>query len=163
MANLEMSLKTKLKNARRVLILGVGAELRADDAAGLICAQSIGKAVKGKKTKARIKVLLGSTAPENLTGQIKDFAPTHLIIIDAADLQTKPGTIRILPREDINNASFSTHRMPLKIMLSYLDHFLKCEMIVIGIQPKSTEYTASCSPIVDKSVKQLAKIISGLI
>ena len=163
MPSLEISLKNKMKNAQRVLVLGVGAELRADDAAGLLCAQAIGKAVKGRKTRARVKILLGSTAPENLTGQIKDFQPTHLVILDAADLSAKPGTVKILSPAAINNASFSTHRMPLKIMIAYLEQFLQCEMIVIGIQPRLLEYAASCSPVVDKSVKKLAKIIAGLL
>ena len=57
MPSLEISLKNKMKNAQRVLVLGVGAELRADDAAGLLCAQAIGKAVKGRKTRASSRKL----------------------------------------------------------------------------------------------------------
>lgn len=163
MSTIEQSLKTKLRNAGRVLILGVGAELRADDAAGMICAAMIGQAAKGRKKAERLKVLMGSTAPENLTGQIKDFRPTHLVILDAADLAAKPGTVKILSPTAINNASFSTHRMPLKIMIAYLEHFLRCEIIVIGIQPGTMDYAAECSPAVNKSVKNLAKIIAGLV
>jgi|GEM_PF-1075633 len=45
------------------------------------------------------KFFNGGTAPENLTGEIRRFKPSHLIMIDAVELGKRPGTIALI---DIN-------------------------------------------------------------
>ena len=87
MQSLTTELKNRLKAAKRIAVLGVGSELRGDDVAGMLVAGAVQK--KSKK----IRVFLGATAPENLTGEIIKFKPTHLIIVDTADIKEKPGTI----------------------------------------------------------------------
>ncbi|MDD2752350.1 MAG: hydrogenase maturation protease, partial [Candidatus Omnitrophica bacterium] len=103
--NLEKHLKTRLSKAKRIAVLGVGSELKGDDAAGMLVARQI-------KENKNLKVFLGSTAPENITGEIKKFAPHHLLIIDTAMMQEKSGTIKIFPGKAIGGVSFSTHRLP---------------------------------------------------
>ncbi|MFA6431964.1 MAG: hydrogenase maturation protease, partial [Candidatus Margulisiibacteriota bacterium] len=108
-------LKNKLKDANRVLVLGVGSDLRGDDAAGVIIAEEI-----EKKKIPNITTLLGGTAPENLTGEIKRLKPSHLIIIDAADLNEAPGTIKLIRMDQIGGLSFSTHALPMKMMVDFI-------------------------------------------
>ena len=97
----QAALKQKLNNARRVAVLGVGSELRGDDIAGLLAAQQIEKTITEQTILPEVRVFIGETAPENLTGEIKKFQPTHLIIIDAADLNKEPGHIEIMEPETI--------------------------------------------------------------
>jgi hypothetical protein len=55
MQSLKVQLKNKLKNARRITILGVGSKLRSDDAAGILAAESIGKKIiKAKNRHFRV-------------------------------------------------------------------------------------------------------------
>ena len=152
-------LKNKLKYAQRIAILGVGSQLRADDAAGLLIAQELKAYIKGKKKRNLLKVFLGETAPENLTGQIKKFKPTHLIIIDAVDFQKEVGALRVINICAEAGVSFSTHRVPIGILRDYLYKSIRCETILIGMQPGSTEFCGCVSERVQESIKSAYKEI----
>jgi hydrogenase 3 maturation protease len=170
----ETILKKKLLNAKRIAVMGVGSELRGDDIAGLLAAEQIEKSIKGKtafphsthpdtpgfaQSKAEVRVFIGETAPENLTGEIKRYQPTHLIVIDAAELNKKPGHIEIMDLETIGGASFCTHSLPLKVIITYLLESFKFEVILIGIQPKSITFGAQPAKEVIAAVKKLAVAI----
>lgn len=88
-----------------------------------------------------MEVFFGETAPENLTGQIRRFRPTHVIILDAVDIGAEPGHIRLIGPDEISSrAMASTHNASLTLLMDYLRHFLGCEIIVIGIQPKTLDF-----------------------
>jgi hydrogenase 3 maturation protease len=157
------ALKQKLENAKRVAILGIGSDLRGDDVAGILTAQQIEKAIKSKTTPPQVRVFIGETAPENLTGEIKRFQPTHLIIIDSADLDTEPGHIKVLNVEEIGGTSFCTHSLPIKVMVDYLLQSLKFEVITIGIQPKTLAVGAKPTKEVVAAAKHLAETITKLL
>ena len=154
MQSLETILKKKLKDAGKVAVLGIGSELRGDDAAGLIVAEELQKSKISK-----LKVFFGGTAPENLTGEIIKYKPTHIIIIDSADLDKDPGSVLLISSDDVGGISFSSHMMPIKMMADYLLRSIKCEIMVIGIQPETLEFGSSVSKEVEKSVKKISGII----
>jgi hydrogenase 3 maturation protease len=156
-------LKQKLSNAQRVAVLGVGSELRGDDIAGLLAARQIKENTKNKSSAPLLQVFIGETAPENLTGEIKQFAPTHLIVIDAAELNKEPGHIEVMGLEKISGASFCTHSLPLKVIIGYLLESFKFEPIVIGIQPKTLTFGAEPTKEVITAAKDLAKTIAKLL
>jgi len=156
-------LKQKLENAKRVAVLGVGSELRGDDIVGLLAAQQIKKAIEGKTALPEVRIFVGETAPENLTGEIKKFQPTHLIIIDAAELNKKPGHIEIMEPETIGGTSFCTHSLPLKIIIGYLLESFKFQAIIIGIQPKTLTFGAQATKEVVAAAKHLAETIIKLL
>ena len=145
MPQIKLLLRNRLKGAHKVAVLGVGSPLRADDAAGLLIAQALKNQIKNKKKRNLLKVFLGETAPENLTGQIKKFKPTHLIIIDAVDFHLQAGSLRVVNISAQAGVSFSTHRVPVGILRDYLHKSIRCETILIGIQPKSTEFCGCLS------------------
>ncbi|MDD4183637.1 MAG: hydrogenase maturation peptidase HycI [Candidatus Omnitrophica bacterium] len=152
----------KLKGAKRVVVLGVGSELRSDDAAGMLAAKAIDKKIK-KDKKPAIAVLFGETAPENLTGEIKKLKPTHLIIIDAADISGKSGEVSLFDPENIKGVSFCTHQLPMNIMIDYLKNYIDCEIMVVGIQPKNLKVGNNLSKEVKIAVKYVADVILGAI
>ena len=106
-----------------------------------------------------MEVFLGGTAPENLTGEIRRFNPTHLVIIDAADLNSEPGTITLMDPDSIGGTTFCTHSLPLKVMIDYLLDSFPCHVTIIGIQPKSLEVGASVSKEVLDAVESLAAML----
>ncbi len=158
MPKIKKLLKDKLKSHKKIAILAIGSDLRGDDIAGIITGEYI-LSLQGKRPSKKISVIFGCTAPENVTGEIKKAKPSHLIVIDAADMREKPGHIGIIDPEDMAGASFSTHMLPPKILLQYLNLFFKCEIIVVGIQPRSLTFGKECSSVVNKSAKKLAEII----
>ena len=72
---IKKALKSRLASAKKVAVLGIGSDLRGDDVAGMLTAEKLFKLV-AKKSTSRLKIFFGSTAPENLTGDIKRFNPT---------------------------------------------------------------------------------------
>jgi hydrogenase 3 maturation protease len=157
-------LKQRLKNAGKVAILGIGSELRSDDAAGVIVAKQIKKVVGPKrKSSPRVKVFIGSTAPENLTGEIKKFKPSHLIIIDSSDTNAPPGQVTIINPENVGGTSFCTHSLPIKVMIDYLQQSCPdLKVIVIGIQPQTIAVGSNVSKKVSQAVDELTATIVNL-
>ncbi|MDD5155087.1 MAG: hydrogenase 3 maturation endopeptidase HyCI [Candidatus Omnitrophica bacterium] len=146
-------LRNKLKDAGKLAVLGIGSSLRGDDAAGIAVARQVQAYAKKNKLR-RLKVFLGETAPENLTGQIKKFNPSHLVIIDAMDFKGKAGAIGIFDLEAQEaGASFSTHRMPMRVFTDYLYKCTGCQSIIMGIQPRSLDFCAGLSPEIRESVR----------
>lgn len=170
MENLKKELTSRLKGAKRVAILGIGSELRGDDVAGVLVAELVDKKIKSPRStvhgprSARLRVFFGSTAPENITGEIRDFKPTHLILVDTAEIGEKPGTVLLLKGSEIGSGvSFSTHKIPIKILTDYFAESLKCEITVIGIQPRSINFGKPASKEVKDSSKEVAiAIISAI-
>jgi hydrogenase 3 maturation protease len=160
---LETALKQTLENAQRVAVLGIGSELRGDDVAGILTAQQIEKATKGKSVTPQVQVFIGDTAPENLTGEIKKFQPTHLIIIDSADLDAEPGQIKVVNSDEIGGTSFCTHSLPIKVMADYLLQAFNCQIITIGIQPGTLAVGAKPSKEIIQSAKRLSSTITKLL
>lgn len=155
-------LRNSLTGANRIAILGIGSEFRGDDAAGTLAAEYISKKKISNK-KVSVKIFIGATAPETLTGEIKHFKPSHLVIIDTIDTGQKPGTILAVDPEVIGGAAFSTHTMPAKILAGYLQKSIGCKIIIIGIQARSIRFGDAVSKDVDKSVRLLSDSIIATI
>ena len=159
MRKIRTELKNRLKGASRVAVLGIGSELKGDDIAGMLTAQLLLSSGRPVKSRKKTRIIFGSTAPENFTGEIKKFKPTHLLIIDAADIGKDPGTVDFIDVETITGESFSTHMLPPKIFIRYLELFIKCKVIIVGIQPETLKFGDPCSKKVEKASRLLADAI----
>jgi len=157
---LKTTLKKWTRDAERIALLGVGSELRGDDIAGLLAAKHFGMSSKKHKGRVTSKVFIGDTAPENLTGEIKRFKPTHLIIVDSADMGKKPGTVRAIDPNKAGGLSFCTHKLPVKILTDYIAESTGCQIMIIGIQPKRIEFCGVPSKEIQKSAKTIADTIA---
>ena len=163
-SKLEKALKSRLRGPQnRIAILGIGSELRGDDVAGMAVAGELEKYRSRTGKRTGLKVFFGSTAPENLTGEIRSFKPTHLIIVDSADLKKKPGSAVLIEPEDAQGVSFCTHRLPDKILADYLIATVKCEVMIIGIQPKTLKFGSLPSKEVLGAVKGVSGVIKKIV
>jgi hydrogenase 3 maturation protease len=162
MQNLTNKLKSNLEGAKRIAVLGVGSELRADDNAGMLITQDLERSQAKINKVVDLKVFLGHTAPENLSGEIKKYAPSHVLIVDTADIGKKPGEVAIFTPEDSGGISFSTHKLPIKVLAQYLTQSIDCRIIIIGIQPKTLDFGKDVSKEVNASIKQISNEIKGV-
>jgi hydrogenase 3 maturation protease len=159
MRALKQELEKALHKSRRIALIGVGSELRGDDAAGMLVAKKLSR-LKSRK----LKVFFGESAPENITGELKEYKPTHIIIVDAAHIGKKSGTVQLLySKDEFSGFSFSTHKMPLKVMLDYLDKFFNFETIIIGIQPKRLGFMQKPTPDVESATNKVTAAIKQLL
>jgi hydrogenase 3 maturation protease len=146
-------------------VLGVGSDLRGDDAAGLILCRRLESRFAredGLPDPARFRAFIGETAPENLTGEIRKFGPSHLLIADSADFGREPGAVIVADPEEITGISFSTHRLPLFVLTDYLEKEMGCRILILGLQPRTLELFHGLSEPVAHSLDALtATLISA--
>ena len=173
MESLKTAIRRNLKDARRVAILAIGSSLRGDDAAGLEVAEQLrrirakarGRAVHSliRTPHSAFRIFLGETAPENLTGQIKKFRPTHLVILDAADAGGKrPGSVTLIQHDLLRGgSSISTHNLPVNILVQYIQQSVPCKVLILGIQPKSHEFGRPLSAPVQKAAQRAAAALAA--
>jgi hydrogenase 3 maturation protease len=157
-ATLPKNFSKRVKGARRVVIVGVGNPMKADDGLGAMCAELLFHELL-KNPHDNIKVIVGGEVPENYTGKIRALKPTHVIIIDAALAKQKPGTILLMDDKRIKNESVSTHQVPLSLLVQYLRESVGAEVVLIGVEPKSLEWGKPISPPVKKAITALAKAL----
>jgi len=150
-------LQNRLKGYTKLVIIGIGNEMNGDDAAGMFIAKELQKTINNPK----INIFLGGTTPENLTGPIKKTKPSHILIIDAADFEGEPGETKILDKDQIEGAGFSTHSFPLSVFVDYLKNETGAEVILLGIQPKRTGAQDGMSKEVKEAVRAIINLINS--
>jgi hydrogenase 3 maturation protease len=147
------------ENETRLVFLGVGSPLRADDSVGLFIVEELEKGLAAPAGK-ELRFYLGESAPENFSGAIREFGPSTVIIFDAAEFGAAPGTFRLIEADEIGGASFSTHMLPLHVLANYLTASAGCRILVIGVQPKLLEFGYPLTPKVQSAaagfVRELA-------
>jgi hydrogenase 3 maturation protease len=163
MSSLQSSLKEFFKDATAIAILGIGSEMRADDAVGMLIAENLQIYTDKASAKVKYKVIYGGTAPENYTGEIRRFKPSHLLMIDAAEMGKEPGYTEFLLKDRIGNHSFSTHKMPINVMIDYLAHDMDCKFAIIGVQPKYIEFGKPPTEVIKKASVDIARLIEDIL
>ena len=138
----------------RIAILGVGNEMRSDDAAGVLVARRLSSWEWATHTD-RILIIEAGQAPENRTGELRTFAPGLVLIVDAADMGEKPGAIQFIPEESIDGMSASTHSLPLSMLARYLVLDLHCTVKLLGIQPRANDVGERVSLQVGQAVDEI--------
>jgi len=164
MTALRENLAQWLGGATRLAVLAVGSRLRGDDAAGLLTTALLRRQLH--KTPAAFGVILlkGDTAPENVTGQIKNFRPSHLLILDAADIGREAGHVeRVDPNALSANLSATSHALPIKMVIDYIHHYAPCAVTIVGIQPARIEFGQRITPRVRLACERLAHVLAEVI
>jgi len=149
------------------IVLGIGNRLGGDDAAGTCVVDMLNPALSalsagrhGAKAllPSEIMAIDAGTAPESYTSVIRQHRPDLLILVDAADMDLPPGALRTIAPEKISVVSFSTHHMPLSMLIAYVKEFCG-KVLLVGVQPERTEEGSGISKAVHKSVEKLAEAI----
>ena len=140
-----------LQGAKKVLICGIGNDMRGDDALGVYIAEGLKKRIK----TPNVIVLNCGEMPESYTGRIIKEKPTHVIFIDAVHFEGKPGEIIMADPEGTLGEAYSTHRMPLKLLVGYLKQSLDAKFTLIGCQPKQAGLFVEMSEEIKKSAELL--------
>lgn len=137
---------------RRWLLVGVGNELRADDAFGPRLARRI--------LEAGGPAIDAGPSPENVTGAILRHAPEVLLLADAADLGEAPGTVRVLDVDALADGAGSTHDPGFGLLRSYLrERAPDLEVHLIAVQAAGRELGHPVHPAVLKAEERVAGIL----
>ena len=140
-------------SGKRVAIVGIGSPIRGDDAVGLYVLDLL------KDMKLRDTLLLRTeTVPESYTGKLRDFNPTHVILVDAANFRGEPGEVRVISTDSISGARLSTHNLPLNIYADYVRKSICPNLILLGVQGLNIDLGEELTPDVERSARNLARI-----
>jgi len=143
---------------RAWLLVGVGNDLRGDDAFGPLLARRLAAEM--------LPALDAGSAPENLTGPILRAAPDLLILADAAVMGEAPGTVRLLEAGALAEGGTSTHDPSLATLLAYLQGRRAqdgkrppLEVVVLAFEPTTRALGAPPSKALLRAVERLARTV----
>ncbi|MBS7629218.1 hydrogenase maturation peptidase HycI [Candidatus Bathyarchaeota archaeon] len=142
-----------LCGATRVVIAGVGNTLRRDDGLG----PEFVKRLIG--LSGNIMVLDCGSVPESYVGPIRRFKPSHILIVDAADMGLPPGSFKLVYNLKIPGVSISTHSLPINFFTEYLESQTSAKTALLMIQPKDTTLGEGLSTEVEDTVNTISKIV----
>jgi len=134
---LEDALALHLASATRIAILGIGDDLNPRDRPGIIAALLV-----HELGVPNVTIFLTGTMPENYTGALRTLRPSHVVLIDAAEMGLPPGSLGIIHPELVRGQRYSTHAMPLSLVIEYLERELGATVLLIGVQPDTAPPTA---------------------
>ena len=151
-----MEKETKLK------IIAVGNDLYGDDGIGNAVLNALSQIPEMKE----IELIDGAT---DALGLIDHFEGTeHIIIVDAAQMGEKPGTVKVFSREDvklkIKMDHLSVHGISLAetFDIAQAVDSLPEKITIIGIEPKNIGISETLSDVVTKSIPEVVSNIMNL-
>lgn len=154
--NLSWAEEVRLRTRGRVVVLGIGSALRGDDGIG----PEIAKRLRAKFEGC---IFDGGTAPENFLGPMSSLKPDTLILIDAADFNSPPGSIDVFELEDVFSVNISTHTMPLSLLWEESKRRGVSHGFLIAVQPRSLKFNPGLSDEVEQAASQIESVLEHVI
>lgn len=147
------------------LVLGLGNTLLGDEGIGVHVIQSL----QNQHAEPNgVSYVDGGTLSFTLASYIDET--DHLIIIDAAQLQSSPGDISVFEGDDMDqfvmgNRNKSVHEVNITdiLALAHLTGHLPARRALIGIQPQFIDWSSTLSEPVANAIPAVCQLTSHLI
>jgi hydrogenase maturation protease len=150
-----------IKNSK-LKVIAVGNDLYGDDGAGNV----VLRALEQIPDMIDAELIDGAT---DALGLIDHFSDTdHVIIVDAAQMGEKPGTVKIFSREEvklqIKMDHLSVHGISLAetFDIAQAVDSLPGKITIIGIEPKNIGISQNLSDVVMQSIPEVVSNIINL-
>ncbi len=157
MTSWKSRLTTAFSQATKIAILGIGNDLKADDGIGPYVIEQL-----HQRNPPHIELINASTVPENFLSHLVDSHPHLILLIDAALMQTEPGTIQLIDKDTIGGIAFSSHSLPLTFFIEYLENNITTTILILGIQPLTNEFAHPFSEPVQQAANEIIATLSNL-
>ena len=147
---------------KKTLVIGLGSILRGDDGLGTRVIEEL----KKEKFAENVSLRCADTSGLDILKYFPDF--TRVIIIDLAQMQARPGTIKVFSSREIKKSKFSdvltTHGMALLETLTLAEKLgIPSRITIIGVQPKDVSFRLGLSDILEKKVPSVINRVRGLL
>ena len=135
------------------LILGIGNTLLSDEGAGI---HAMNQLQSSYPDSPDIVYIDGGTLSFSLAAYLQDCS--NIIVLDAAELNSLPGTVRTMVGVEMDDFLGAARRSPHEVGLldlfdiARLTESLPVNRALIGIQPQSIEWGTSPTPPVEKAL-----------
>ncbi|MFH1621590.1 MAG: hydrogenase maturation peptidase HycI [Candidatus Omnitrophota bacterium] len=132
----------------KVVIVGIGNQLKSDDGFGPSLISRI-------QNKINTVCLDTGLSPENYIGKLIKLNPDVIIFVDAVSMDEPPGTVKLIPHDQIPIYGFSTHNMSPKLMIENIKNQINTEVFMLGVQPKNLEFGENISQEINNALISL--------
>jgi hydrogenase 3 maturation protease len=139
-----------------VVIMGIGNPCRGDDAAGSLVVRQI-------RDAPGVRVIDAQDVPEDYLCLVVNHRPDTVVLIDSVDLDSAPGSIALLDKDQMADYWPSTHRVPICLLMNYLERETNGRMFLIAIQPRQTVFLEPMSVEVYSSVARIADVLNSVL
>jgi hydrogenase maturation protease len=140
----------------KTVVLGLGNILHCDDGVG---PQAIRRLRADPRVPPGVSLVEGGTLGLELLPYVWDCA--RLIVIDAIDVGRNPGTIVRLSGEELSalRGNSNVHQLGVSDLLVALRMLAERqpEVVLLGVQPSSTDWSCELSPCVAASMESLVE------
>lgn len=150
-------------NSSDTLVLGLGNLVHSDDGFGVHAIQAL---QRDSRVPSEVVLTDGGTQGLSLLPHISAYQ--RLLVIDAIDVGEAPGTLVRLEGDALKNmpGKPSVHQLGFADLLVALELLGETpeEMVLLGVQPLSTEWSAeltppvrdALAPLLDSAIEQLS-------
>jgi hydrogenase maturation protease len=145
-------------------VIGVGSELRGDDAFGPAAVHALaeGGAIRGVEGVGDVEVFDGGVAPENLAERVARPGPKTVLVIDAAELGDEGGVtgeLKLVDPSELGWRDAGTHAPSLELLASYLRRRCGAETLLLAARPGRTELGAEMSAEMRDAARRAASLV----
>lgn len=139
----------------RIGLLGLGNLMRTDDAVGMLTLRQL---TEDRRLPKGVRVIEGETLGLDLLDKVHGIS--HLLTLDAVDTGAEPGTLVRFAGPDLAGlpVSKSVHLLGFSDLMNVLRlmEAAPAEMVLLGVQPESTDWGTALTPVVESAKSQLA-------
>jgi hydrogenase 3 maturation protease len=135
---------------KKILFVGIGNLLKMDDGVGVYISRKI-------RNEGKISALNAETSIENYIGKINSMNPDLLVLIDCMELNSAPGTCKLLDICEIEDLTFNTHNISVR----RLSEFFDMPVFILGIQPEKIDFGENITYLVKTVADQIIKQINN--
>jgi hydrogenase 3 maturation protease len=152
------ALEEWITDAGKVVVAGIGNPIRRDDFVGVKIVQDL----EGKVSK-NVSLIECETVPESFMQEIVDLKPSHVLLVDAAILDLKPGETRLVFPEQVTDfPAITTHVLPLRIFCEYVTNMAEAKIALLLIEPENTEFGEGLTQKVQTAAEKITKMLLEL-
>jgi hydrogenase maturation protease len=149
----------------KTLVLGLGNDLLADEGIGIHAVRWLRRELGHRND---VEFLDGGTLSFTLAGPIAQA--DRLIVIDAAQLRSPAGAVRLFRNEEMDDflngaGRKSVHEVGLidLMAIARLTDALPAERALIGVQPEKVDWGEQPTPAVAKAISTILALTNGLL
>jgi hydrogenase 3 maturation protease len=157
MESWQQRLEAAFAESPKIVIMGIGNDLKADDGVGPYIIDQLQNAAP-----PHVELINASTVPENFISHLIDTQPSLILLIDAALMSSKPGTIRLIEKSNIGGIAFSSHQLPLTFFIEYIENNITTTILTLGIQPYTDEFTLPLSRPVQNAAQTIIEVLTQI-
>ena len=145
------------RQSTQIRVLALGNLMRTDDAAGMLALRRL---AQDCRLPADIDLIEGGTLGLDLLHAV--YGVSHLLVLDAVDTGGVPGELKRIEGPELAQlpTSKSVHLLGLSDLINALRLMgaPEMEVVLLGVQPGSTDWGTALTPAVEASQADLVEV-----